>query len=70
MKATIEIYKTNAYVGADEVDVFNIVWDGYTWDNEEEWNQWADEELSPIKGAENYEDVKMTLYIYTNHRIR
>ena len=68
-KATIKCYKGNAtafYLG----NFYDINWDGMEWDNEEEWNEWADEELSAIKGADNYEDVKRTLLISTSHRIK
>ena len=69
MKATIKTYKGNANVFFGEIQNLSLNWDGIRFENEEEWNDWADYALQPIREAENYEDVRMSLYIATCHLI-
>lgn len=69
MKATIKTYKTNADVFFGEIKNLSLNWDGICFDNKDEWNDWADYALQPIREAENYEDVRMSLYTATYHLI-
>lgn len=69
MKAELKCYNGNADLFVD--GGFHLIrWDGYEFKNELEWKEWAEDVLSPAKGAENYDDVNLTLYIHTNYLIK
>ena len=69
MKATIKTYNGNANLFYGDIVNCSIRWDGMTWDNEKEWEEWVKEVLEPIEDAENYGEIKLTLHIYTDHLI-
>ena len=69
MKATIKTYNGNADLFFKDMVNYSIRWDDMTWDNEKEWEEWAKEVLEPIEDAENYDEIKLTLHIYTDHFI-
>lgn len=69
MKTKINCYKTNADLFVNN-NTYNINWDGLTFIDNEDWNDWATETLKPCEQTENYEDIKNTLYIHTNHLIK
>lgn len=64
-RAEIRCYQCNADVFSDTISIYSIVWDGMEFDNEEDWNSWADDVLSPIRACSNYTDVKLSLYFHT-----
>lgn len=69
MKATLKAYKGNAemFVGNS---YYPISWDGFEFENYEEWKEWCASALLPAKECENYEDVETQLWIATNHLIK
>ena len=66
MKATIHTYKGNATLFFNDCN-YNITWDGYEWDTKAELEEWIAEQLNPVRNADNYDDIWMSLYIATNH---
>lgn len=68
MKATINTYKTNATLFFNG-NACNINWDGMTFDDIDEWNEWAAEQLELARVADNYQDIRERLYIATMNRI-
>lgn len=63
MKATIKIYRSNAdlfYNGS----FYPIDFDQISFTSESELNEWIKSSLEPIEEADNFEDIKMTLYIF------
>lgn len=68
MGAKIKCYKGNADLFVDG-NFFPILWDGMTFDNKEEWSEWADEVLSPAADCNNYMDIRLSLHIHTMHLI-
>lgn len=74
MKATIKTYNTNAILSFDVNDKIDntyksIIYDfqGEKFDSDEEYEEWIDEQLSQIKDYENYEDIRLSLKIATDH---
>ena len=69
MKAELKCYQCNADLFVD--GGFHVIsWDGLEFDNESDWQEWADEQLTPASTADNYEYIKQTLFIYTQHLIK
>ena len=68
MKATINTYKTNATLFFNG-NAYDINWDGMTFDDIDEWNEWASDELEPADEATNRFDIRERLYIATQHLI-
>lgn len=68
MNATIKTYNINADLFFFD-ECYPICWDGTTWENKSEWEEWAKIVLEPISAAENYDDIKLSLRIATDHRI-
>lgn len=68
-KATFKTYKGNAnlFVGNG---YYNISWDGFEFENYEEWKKWCATALFAARECENYEDLEMQLWIATNHLIK
>lgn len=69
MNATIKCYQCNADIFLNG-EYYNLQWDGMEWENESEWQEWADESLTPIANADNYDDIIEILHIYTQHAIK
>lgn len=70
MKATIKCYTGNADVFYGDIKNKTVRWDGLIWDSDEDWNEWADDVLADIAEAENYDDIKLTLHMHTDHLIK
>lgn len=70
MEAKIICYNSTANLFYKDICNYLINYDGFEFEDEEEWNSWADEVLEPAKTAENYDSIKMQLYIATNHKIK
>ena len=68
MKATINTYKTNATLFFNG-NACDINWDGMTFDDIDEWYEWASDELEPARWADNYQDIRERIYIATQHLI-
>ena len=67
--ANIKTYPTNAYVGYEDT-VFGIDYDGMEWDSEEDWREWATEQLAPIAEAPNYNEILTKLNIVCDRNIK
>lgn len=65
MKATIKTYQGNADLFLDG-QCYGIRWDGAAFDTRQEYDEWIDEQLAPIAGAENLADIRTTLEIATD----
>lgn len=70
MKATIHPYTGNADIFYGDIVNKTVQWYGLIWDNEQEWDEWADDVLADIAEAENYDDIKLVLHMHTMHLIK